>query len=197
MSGTIRLNGSTSGYVELTAPAVAGSTSLTLPLDSLQPGMVHLHTETVSAVSSVSIDNVFSSTYENYLIVPQFTSTASAALRCRYRLSGTDASGATDYTRQRLDVDGSSVSAARTSSSFLFCGSLATTALNGSHFFVYGPFLAQPTAARSVVVGSSSGAYLNDTASTHNQSVSYDGFTLYLDTGTFTGSLRIYGYRNN
>ena len=30
--GTIRVNGSTSGYVELAAPAVAGSTVLTLPL---------------------------------------------------------------------------------------------------------------------------------------------------------------------
>ena len=30
--GTIRVNGSTSGYVELAAPAVAGSTALTLPL---------------------------------------------------------------------------------------------------------------------------------------------------------------------
>ena len=103
MSGTIRLNGSSSGYVELTAPAVAGSTSLELPLDSLQPGMVHLHTETFSASSSVSIDNVFSSTYDDYRVMMRYSARVSSDLYLRYRSGGLDSPTATQNNRGFID----------------------------------------------------------------------------------------------
>lgn len=147
-----------------------------------------------SAVTSLSLNGVFMGDYDNYVVAMQFDATGGAALLCRYRLSGTDASGATDYTRQRIDVDGTSVTGARTSSSSFFCASHDTMA-NGSHLYIYGPALAQPTAARSVVVGSSSGAYINDTASTHNQSTAYDGFTLIVQGGdNITGTVHVFGY---
>lgn len=51
--GSIRLYGATSGYLELQAPDVAPDATLTLPSDSVQPGLVHLHTETFRDRKSV------------------------------------------------------------------------------------------------------------------------------------------------
>ena len=160
-------------------------------------GLVHLHTESFSAVSSVSIDNVFSSTYDNYLISTQYDTSGSVTLRVRFRASGTDNSTASSYVTQSLQAAGSSVSAGQTSQDY---GNMAFgfgTQHNGSHVSVYGPFLAQPTALRSVSAMDYTGAIIEDTALTHNQSVSYDGLTVYLPSGTFTGSLSIYGYANS
>lgn len=67
--GSIRLYGSTSGYLELQAPAVAPDATLTLPSDSVQPGLVLISEVDIgSSVSSITINNCFSDAYENYKI---------------------------------------------------------------------------------------------------------------------------------
>ena len=73
----LRLNGSTSGYVELNAPAVAGTTNLSLPatsgtvaLDATAGGLVLVKAQQItSSASSIAVNDVFSSTYRNYRIV--------------------------------------------------------------------------------------------------------------------------------
>ena len=55
MSGAIRLSGATSGYVELVAPDVAGSTQVTLPQGFLPSGLVPIKTQTFTGVASVKL----------------------------------------------------------------------------------------------------------------------------------------------
>jgi hypothetical protein len=151
---------------------------------------------TFTAATSVSVNGVFSSTYDNYLVVFRASATGDVSLLNRLRLSGTDAT-ATNYTNQRLYADNTTVVGARaTSQSFLASGYLSNTARNGVHLYLYGPALAQPTASRAVSASGYAGGYIQDEAGTHSLSTAYDGMTLYIASQNMTGSLTIYGLAN-
>lgn len=147
---------------------------------------------TFTAATTININGVFSSTYDNYLMVARFTMGTSDFGRIRYRASGTDAS-ASNYTTQHMNVNGSSVTGGRaTESSFVF-NYLSSGGPNGSHVYLYGPALAQPTAGRAVNVDGDSAARIYENANTHSLSTAYDGLTVYTSTYGMTGSLTIYG----
>ena len=147
-----------------------------------------------TAATSVSVNGVFDSTYDNYLVVFIGTVTASSySINYRLRLSGSDVSGS-NYTRQDITADGASVSGSRSSSQTESrFGEVATGLNSGFHAYFYGPALAQPTATRSVTAGSISSARIKDYASTHSLSTAYDGFSVYPNANSITGSLTIYG----
>lgn len=147
-----------------------------------------------TAATSVSVNGVFDSTYDNYLVVSRHVSTASQYdLNCRWRASGSDASG-TDYTRQSLSVGDTSVGGGRTTSATsAVLGCTASTQRSGDHCYIYGPALAQPTASRTVNVRGFSDAAIVDFACTHSLSTSYDGFTIFPNSSSITGALTVYG----
>lgn len=151
---------------------------------------------TFTAVTSLSLNGVFSATYDNYVVSVRYVgNTDAVAIQARLRASGTDNSTASSYVYQRLIADSTSVTAARTTTNIYAIGSLDDSERSGFSLAVYGPYLAQPTAFRSVLVSGYSGAYLWDTAATHNQSTAYDGLSLIPDSGNFTGALQVYGVR--
>lgn len=195
----VRLNGSTSGFVELAAPAVAGSTSLELPTDSIKPGLVLVAAQSFTGVSSVSVNNCFTATYENYRIVFQGTTpSANNYLGFRLRVSGSDNS-TSNYRHAigALNWAGSLANqTAGTAQSFsrlaLFSGAGFTMALGMD---VINPQRTDYT----VLTGTNTndgqvafcGAWFNGTTS-------FDGFTVYSEAAsTISGTLRIYGYRNS
>lgn len=149
---------------------------------------------TFSLCTSLSLNGVFTSSYDNYVISIRHTGSTSAGIRGRYRASGVDASG-TNYTSQYIFADGTSVSALRTTGeTSARMGAIDTAQRGGESLFIFGPYLSQPTAARC----SSAYAYLNgsglDDATTHSLSTSYDGLTLFPTSGTFTGAITVYGF---
>ena len=132
----IKINGSTSGSVTLTAPASGSDVTVTLPTDlnakspSASPtftgtvtltgatvvglpaaGMTLVTASSFSAASNVSVNSCFSSTYDNYRISLQITSlSTNLALFLRLRVAGTDSSSA--YQTEVVENYGSTVSAA-------------------------------------------------------------------------------------
>jgi len=149
-----------------------------------------------TAVTSLSLNGVFTSDYDNYLmVVTHEFSTASILLQCRLRASGSDASG-TDYTYQRMAAGSSNLTPVRTTSATVanIGRSDDNGLLSGDTVHIYGPALAQPTAMRNVNVSGDSAAYLEDSASTHSLSTSYDGITLIPNGGNMTGSVHVFGY---
>jgi hypothetical protein len=160
---------------------------------------------TVSALGSVeftscetlSLDGVFSSGYDNYMLVMRFSATSAVNdVNLRLRAAGSDETGS-NYTYQFLNADTTSVTAGRgtiTNALFVF-GSGA--GYQGATGYVYGPNLAQPTAMRSVTASNSTGIVIvGDRANTHSLSTAYDGLT-FLRTGaaTFSGRVAVYGIR--
>lgn len=155
---------------------------------------------TFSAVTSLSLNGVFSADFDNYAISLRGQGSANGlSSTFQLRASGTNATGS-DYTRQRLEVDNTTVSGQRsTSQTSMFQPAIFYTSVvnqAGLWFNLYGPFLAQPTAARAVAVHAYAGAYIFETAFTHSLSTSYDGFTFAVTSGNITGALQVYGIRS-
>ena len=199
MSGNLRLYNS-GGYVELQAPSNATSQTLVLPTDSIQPGMVHLHTETFSAVSSVSIDNVFSSTYDDYRVMMRYSASVSSDLFLRYRSGGVDSTNATQNNRGFIDPNAVAVqNFALVDQNYLRINNSATVgnAITmdiqspfDSGQYTFGSYMAQQNhfaVSAKFAVGSA----------TILTAAQHDGFTFYPASGNITGTLRIYGYRNS
>ena len=149
-----------------------------------------------TAVTELSLNGVFTSDYDNYLVVMEFTGSTSALVNIngKLRLSGTDAT-ATNYTVQQLSAYGTTIGRARTSSLGFFAITWANNEQRyGGHLHVYGPALAQPTAFRSVNVAGYQNASFYDVANTHSLSTAYDGLTIEPDSGNFTGQVHVFGY---
>ena len=207
---TLRLNGSTSGYVELDAPAVAGTTALTLPDTSgtvatqayadtagaTLGGLVHIATESFSAVSAISVNNCFTSTYENYLLLINFTNSAGAYIDFRLRASGADDSTA-NYSYQGMQANDTSVTAFRGSTQT--SGELTySQAQDGSAIVDFlSPQLAVPTKYFSRGNRGTTTPISMTYHGYHNVSSAFDGITVYPESGTFTGTIRVYGYLNS
>jgi hypothetical protein len=151
---------------------------------------------TFSAVTSLSLNGVFTADFDNYVIsISSTVATGDVGLRMRLRLSGTDAT--TNYVRQYLSVDGSSINAGReTSQSEAGLGAVRTSFTNGQTVMIYGSSLAQATAFRSIDVDGISSAYIQEWAGTHSTATAYDGVTLFPTSSNITGALQVYGVRS-
>lgn len=152
---------------------------------------------TFSAVTSLSLNGVFSADFDNYVVsIRSVASSGSPAIFARLRASGTDATGS-NYVYQYLYADNTSVSAGRaTTDGGLIAGDTASTQRSGSHLMLYGPFLAQPTASRVTNAWGLNSAYFSDYACTHSLSTSYDGITFRMTSVNFSGALQVYGVRS-
>jgi hypothetical protein len=147
---------------------------------------------TFGSCETLSLNGVFTTDYDNYMIVIRHKGSTSNAYNSRLRASGTDASGS-NYTFQFLQANGTTVSGNRSTSQT--SGRLSSHAADpaGLTLYVYGPFLAQPTAYRTVTMESEATVRILDFAGTHSLSTSYDGITLFADAGNTTGLVSVYG----
>jgi len=145
-----------------------------------------------TASLSLSLNGVFSADYDNYIIAQ--SGYGSSNTNTRYMLRTTTDENGSNYTRQFLQANGSTVAGNRATETNALLGGFNSALGNGTVVYVYGPFLAQPTAFRSNVVASNSGALLQDCATTHSLPNSYTGITLFGDpTAYLTGSISVYG----
>lgn len=144
--------------------------------------------------TSLSLNNVFSSLYDNYMSFIGFVGSADLFLNFRLRLNGVDESAA-NYVYQDFNTDNTTVSTARsTAQTGGVFASTSTTNRSLSTVYIYGPALAQSTAFRRTGVSSQNGGRTGETVNTHSLSVAYDGFTIFPNTGTMTGVVTVYGY---
>lgn len=149
-----------------------------------------------ASCATLSLNGVFTSSYDNYMVTMRLVHNSTTSdVRIRFRASGTDNTTANSYTHQYIYANGSSVTALRASSSFSTYASANNSQRDGSTGYIFGPYLAQPTAYRTTNVLGLSNAGLIDFAGTHNQSVSYDGFTFSLSDPThISGLITVFGF---
>ena len=147
-----------------------------------------------SAVSSLSLNGVFTSAYDNYMVAIRHQGTVTTdELQFRLRLSGTDATGA-NYVYQQLAAFSTTVQGLRVSSNtWARLGNAVSALRSGDMTYIFGPNLAQPTAMRAQQASAYDNASVIDHASTHSLSTAYDGFTIFPQSGTITGLVSVYG----
>lgn len=150
---------------------------------------------TFSTCATVSLNGVFTSTYDNYLVVMRRSGiTANNNLQIRLRASGTDNSGV-NYDTQEVEAAGTNVFWSRASSTYWLGGYTDPNARGGVAITFYGPFLTQPTAFHSTTVNGLQNGNLISDAGTHSQSTSYDGVTFIGDVGyEISGLVTVFGF---
>jgi hypothetical protein len=160
-------------------------------------GLVRVGGTSFSAVASVSYDNVFTSTYENYLIVGYATGT-SPALTMRMRASGTDNSSS-NYVFVRANIQETTGSWGFTvSNGAQTSWSLGTTNSMQFSLTMFAPQATRATAFEGTTnLGTGTGNYpLQVNGGSLTVTTSYDGFTL-LGSANITGRIDIYGMSNS
>ena len=196
---TLRLNGATSGSVSLDAPATGSNVSLELPTDSIKPGMVLVAAQSFSAASSVSVNNCFSATYTNYRVMIELTaSTDTANTGLRLRVSGADDT-ATNYAQWGWYAGSITAAAINSTGLTSWVAPFAGSNIRGmAAYDLSCPGIATTTTALAQIGQVISSQVTNvNVVLRHGASTAYDGITFFTGTGTITGSLRVYGYRNS
>jgi hypothetical protein len=157
-------------------------------------GLTLINTTSFSAVSSQRV-NPFSATYQNYRIVYSATQSASTPLKLRL------ASGASVISTSTYRRGGWFISSGGSTASFF--GSNAESSVivqqnsGGFTIDIFSPFEAAVTHLAYDTVVIDGAGYARISGLGHNtNATSYDGIEFSPDSGTITGTVRVYGYNN-
>ena len=166
---------------------------MTRARDVADSALVHIATETFSAVASQSIDDVFSATYDNYRFVTSLIGTGIAAVRIYLRDISGNITGA-NYNFQLLDAQSTSISGSWTTGQTSGrLGTCTSTRENIITADMCNPFLSKATTYIGYSMDSRPG--FSVFGNEHTLTNSYTGISLFSSTGTMTGTLSVYGYR--
>jgi hypothetical protein len=165
-----------------------------------------LGTVTFSGASSVSLNDVFNSTYRNYRIICNFVSTtgSNSYTSIRMRASNADESG-TNYKFAAIGYRSNNTAyndysgASSNATAWQDLGTNASSTTN--NFFVFD--VINPNESMYTLISGKSLTY--DTASSgiladvnytgmHVQGTAYTGFTAFPSAGTISGDVSVYGY---
>ena len=163
-------------------------------------GLYHIATNTISAVNSSSFVSLLTSTYANYRIILHITSVSvGGVVYMKLRSGATDISANYSYGSWLTEASGTSnISQATGGTTGFFLGN-SYSAYNGMAISVdlIGPQLASNTLCYGVGSSNYVNTRLETSGGLHSAATAYDGVTLYVASGTMTGTARLYGYQNS
>lgn len=149
-----------------------------------------------TSIDTLAINGIFSSTYDDYMVIYRGTASQETYIQMRLRASGTDNSTASSYAEQRTYFEGTSSGTSRGTDSMATIHYFTSGLQSGFIGYFYGPYLAQQTSIRFSNVGNVAGLSVRDWSWLHSQTTSYDGISLLSYVGrTFSGQIAFYGYR--
>jgi hypothetical protein len=161
------------------------------------PGLACVKAETtVTATNSVTADNVFTSSYTNYLLLANYTINGSGQLKFKFRASGTAAS--TNYNFQIIEAFSTTMttSTAASQTSYLV-GAYGAGLETATKIDLFGPQLAKAT---TVIVNNTAanGALTTPISEffygNHTTATAYDGIEIFTTGTNWSGTYAIYGY---
>jgi len=177
-----------------------GIPSWATPASSSNLGLKTIVAKTsFSSVSTLNIDNIFSSTYQNYRIMFFGTSSAQIDLRMSFRSGGTPNTTASNYRDQNFlyGSDGGNIFTPNNGTNDFFVIGRGISTFNWSIMLdVLSPFATAGTnlSSRSSYQGGTNVAYHASQGGCLTVTTSYDGIGLFTSSGTITGNYIVYGY---
>lgn len=170
--------------------------SMNTALGTKKAGMVLLNTTSFSGVASQSISDVFSSTYDNYVIQGSVLGSTNIFVNLRYRTTSDDSSSNYYWMRQGITAAGAGTNGNGAAVTFASICPTTTEYYGSFNFTVFNPNLARLTTAS----GTSFGLANDYTNNGHfaighlsNTTTAFTGFTLLASTGTITGAVSVFG----
>jgi hypothetical protein len=165
---------------------------------AVQPTLVFISKDTFSAVASDSVNSVFSSAYTNYIVLLNLTSASDqdANITLRVRASGSDLTTNTYEVGEYFVGVARTIAAGSTNSSLtssMRLGQTQAAAGYSGEVKFCNPF----TATNTVIFQNGAGGSLGTTAGVVVNTVSYDGFTISVASGTITGTISVYGIKES
>jgi hypothetical protein len=163
-------------------------------------GWVYVTSTTFSAVSTVSLNNCFSSTYDHYKVIINNYGSAVSFTRWRLRAGGSDNSSA-GYFRYGFNTAYNSGSLVLynggSETSWVPCTSYGNSAAGSgtTELFVSMPFVNTSYTMTSTDCNDSSAGQSYKLNGTFNATTSFDGFSMFPNGGTITGTITVYAIR--
>ena len=158
-------------------------------------GLNLVNTTSFTGQSTVSVDNVFSATYNNYLIVIDdlIRNTGGALdIYLRLRVSGTDSTTGYYWGQgYSLFAASSSGSGSLNNGSYFTAAGCSSTQRGWSQIWLQNPFLAKQTGYQALQTRMDAGSYQ---AGYNSATTSYTGFTIAADSNNLSGSVSVYGF---
>ena len=152
---------------------------------------------TFTTASTLNINGCFNSTYTNYKIIMNVIGSTVTDLRFKMRASGTDSSGAYYWVYTGVRDTGGSYQQSTANDSSAAINYISVQKRQQIILDICRPFEAEETSYTGKTVGSdSTSALFTNPYMFHAQNISYDGFSLIPGSGTITGTVRVYGYKN-
>jgi hypothetical protein len=208
MPGQIKIDDGAGNYTILTNAGSLGSdktitipnTTGTMALTSdISAGLVYINSGTFSAVSSVSIDSVFTSTYKDYLILIEFTDNSADNTQTSLQLRSSSSTVNTNYVSQNLQAEDANVGGLKNQ-----LGTDEWDCIPLDQTYTYGGFvkvhLRSPEEAKAthmLLYGNgtfgTNTLYVYNTTGVHNDTTQCDGFQINVVAGTITGNWKVYG----
>lgn len=181
----------------------AGVPSWATPASSAS-GLTLITKSTFSASSSHSVNNCFSATYDNYLLLMKLRGSTTNQLRMRLRVSSTDSTSSI-YVNSSWNVapQGGENGAGYDNnvSSWALAATPTADQFYTGQFTLHSPYLSEYTQMEGQYIRywdtpSSTDMAIASFGAMHKTATSYTGFTLFPDTsGTITGEVTVYGYQ--
>jgi hypothetical protein len=171
----------------------ASSLNSNLSFAATSGGLTTVKAETsFSAVSSVTFDNIFTTSFTNYRIIMQATAAAGAPqLNITLRAAGVAASS--NYQHNLLSVSGATVAGSSATAQTSWASGLLTTTAGWYIIDLINPQVAARTAA---TIMSNQGVSAISTIywSANTNATAYDGLGWAPASSTITGTYTVYGY---
>jgi hypothetical protein len=192
-STPVRLGIGTAGQVLTVA---SGVPSWATPGGGGGGAYVYVGGTTFSGSSAVNINDVFSSTYANYIAYVNYTASIDTAAIYRLRVSSAD-NTTSNYNTESIFAYSTTVGAARTANSSSFPLPNCTEAGTAHIIEFMNPFASAKTLTfgRHLVFANSS-IETNVSTSAFDATTSFTGFSLLPNNGNITGTVRVYGLAN-
>jgi hypothetical protein len=157
---------------------------------------VLLSTVSFSAVASQSINNVFSTTYDNYFLTGNL-STTGGDITLRLRVAGADDSAANyAYGLFRKDMNSTTFgndTESTTATGFAVAITNPSSTTAGYKLYINNPFVTARTTFEGTTISNTLNAYY--TSGIKQATTSFTGFTLICSGAfTMTGNVSVYGY---
>jgi hypothetical protein len=154
---------------------------------------------TFSGVTGVRLNGVFTSAFDNYRVIIDTTATSASGAYLQFRFSN----GGADYTASNYYLAGAYSGVTTTQG---FFGGAATSLVSLHQLFshrckvgldIYKPFTADSHIFTGQGFGdNNSWQYANWFSGSELGGVARDGFILFPSSGTMSGTVRVYGYKN-
>jgi hypothetical protein len=152
---------------------------------------------TFATTATPFINGCFTSDYENYRVLVNVEASTGTNLRFRVRSGTSTPESGLVYDRFGFSFVGSITNQIAANENAGFLGDITNVGGNRTVVSadVFNPNAARPTEVMPYTWGSNNGTVYLMTFRIETNTA-YTGLELYTDSGTLTGSMRVYGYRN-